>query len=49
MAAGLILCTSCDVNDPFADKMEIGQILPTTSWELASTVCKAGDEAAFLA
>ena len=49
LAAGLILCTSCDVNDPFADKMEIGQILPTTSWELASTVCKAGDEAAFLA
>lgn len=45
LAAGLFLATSCDVNDPFADKMDIGQVLPTTSWELSSTVCKAGEEA----
>ena len=49
LAAGLFLATSCDVNDPFADKMDIGQVLPTTSWELSSTVCKAGEEASFLA
>ena len=49
ITASLLLATSCDVNDPFADKMELGQVLPTTSWELSSTVCKAGDEAGFLA
>ena len=49
ITAGLLLATSCEVNDPFADKMELGQVLPTTSWELSSTVCKAGDEAGFLA
>lgn len=49
IAAGLTLVSSCSVNDPFADKMELGQVLPTVSWELSSTVCKAGDEASFLA
>ena len=48
-AAGILTATACSVNDPFADNMEIGQVLPTVSWELSSTVCKAGDEAKFLA
>ena len=48
-AAGVMAASSCSVNDPFADNMEIGQVLPTVSWELSSTVCKAGDEAKFLA
>lgn len=33
--------TSCAVHDPFADNMEIGQVVPTVSWEL-SDVAKAG-------
>ena len=41
--------TSCAVNDPFADTMEIGQVVPTVSWELSSAVCKAGGETGFLA
>ena len=48
-AAGALMMTSCAVNDPFADKMEIGQVVPTVTWELASSVCKAGNEAGFLA
>lgn len=47
-AAGAMMMASCAVNDPFADKMEIGQVLPTVSWELSSGVCKAGNEAGFL-
>lgn len=47
-AAGTFLLASCAVNDPIADKMEIGQVLPTVSWELSSSVCKAGAEAGFL-
>ena len=33
--------TSCAIHDPFADNMEIGQVVPTVSWEL-SDVAKAG-------
>lgn len=40
--------TSCAVNDPFADNLEIGEVVPTVSWELSSAVCKAGNEAGFL-
>ncbi len=47
-AAGALLMTSCAVNDPFAENLEIGEVLPTVSWELSSTVCKAGNEAGFL-
>lgn len=43
------MATSCAVNDPFADMMEMGQVVPTVSWELSSTVCKAGNDAGFLA
>ena len=48
-AAGILTATACSVNDPFADNMEIGQVLPTVSWELGSTMCTAGDNASFLA
>ncbi len=41
MALLVILTTACAVNDPFADNMEIGQVVPTVSWEL-SDVAKAG-------
>ena len=47
-AAASLMMTSCAVNDPFADKMEMGEVVPTVSWELSSTVCKAGGEAGFL-
>lgn len=43
----LAAMTSCAVHDPFADNMEIGQTLPTVSWELGSTVCKAGSDVSF--
>lgn len=43
------MMASCAVNDPFADKMDIGEVVPTVSWELSSTVCKAGGDAGFLA
>ena len=48
-AAGALMMTSCAVNDPFAEKMQIGEVVPTVSWELSSSVCKAGNEAGFLA
>ena len=35
------LINACAVHDPFADNMEIGQVVPTVSWEL-SDVAKAG-------
>ena len=41
LALLVALTTSCAVNDPFADKMDIGQVVPTVSWEL-SDVAKAG-------
>ncbi len=49
LACGLALMAlaSCAVNDPFADNLEIGQTLPTASWELGSTVCKAGSDVSF--
>lgn len=47
-AAGALLMASCAVNDPLMDKMEAGQVVPTVSWELSSSVCKAGNEATFL-
>ncbi len=41
LALLVALTTSCAVDDPFADNMEIGQVVPTVSWEL-SDVAKAG-------
>lgn len=48
-AAGTLLMASCAVNDPFADNMEMGAVVPTVTWELSSSVCKAGNDAGFLA
>jgi len=47
IAAAFVLLTSCAVHDPFADKMEIGQVLPTVDWQQNSTVVKAGNYASF--
>lgn len=47
LAAGVM--TSCAVNDQFGDFMELGQTVPTVSWELGSATCKAGSEATFKA
>ena len=41
VAAMAVMATSCQVHDPFADNMEMGQVVPTVSWEL-SNVGKAG-------
>lgn len=41
------LMTSCANHDLFADRMEIGQVLPTVDWEQNSTVVKAGSYASF--
>ncbi len=35
--------SSCANHDPFQDKTDIGQIVPTVYWELSSSTCKAGD------
>lgn len=41
--------TSCAVHDPFADKMELGEVLPTVDWEQNSVLVKAGTYATFKA
>lgn len=46
-AAALLTATSCSVHDPFADYMELGQIVPTVSWELGSSVATAGNDVSF--
>lgn len=46
-ALSVVGMSSCAINDPFNDKMEIGQELPTVSWELGSAVCKAGEDMNF--
>lgn len=45
--AGII--SSCAKHDPIADIGTLGQQLPTVSWELGSTVCKAGENVNFRA
>lgn len=48
MAVALLAMSSCAVHDPFGDDLlEVGQALPTVSWELGSTVANAGDSVAF--
>lgn len=47
LALTLGLMTSCANHDLFADRMEIGQVLPTVDWEQNSTVVKAGAYATF--
>lgn len=48
IAVVMALMSSCAVHDPFADKGELGQVLPTVSWEL-SDVAKAGGYVNFTA
>ena len=47
IALAVASLTSCAVNDPFDEFMEIGQELPTVSWELGSTLCTAGNDMSF--
>lgn len=49
VALALTVMTSCAVHDPFADKGDLGQVVPTVDWEQASTVVKAGSYASFTA
>lgn len=48
-AAVAMALSSCAVHDPFADNMEIGQILPTVDWEQNSVLVKAGNHVTFKA
>ena len=48
LALLVAMTTACAVNDPFADNMDIGQVVPTVSWEL-SDVAKAGGYVSFKA
>jgi hypothetical protein len=47
VALTLAFMTSCAVHDPFTDNLEIGQTVPTVSWEIGSTVAKAGSYVSF--
>jgi hypothetical protein len=48
LGLGAVLAlSSCDKNDPMGDVMTAGQEVPTTYWEVGSTVCKAGDSFTF--
>ena len=47
IASALIALPACSMHDPFGDIMEVGQSLPTVSWELGSTVANAGDNIEF--
>lgn len=49
VALALAVMTSCAVHDPFADKGELGQVVPTVDWEQSSTLVKAGSYASFTA
>lgn len=46
-AMAMLLFTSCANHDPFGDKMDIGQVIPTVDWEQGSVVVKAGNYATF--
>ncbi|MBQ7690331.1 MAG: hypothetical protein IJT30_03950 [Muribaculaceae bacterium] len=48
-AVAALAFSSCAVHDPFADNMEIGQMLPTVDWEQNSVLVKAGNYATFKA
>lgn len=45
-AVGLSM-TSCDTKDTLGEAMVVGQEVPTCSWEVGSTVCKAGEAFTF--
>ncbi|MBO7610228.1 MAG: hypothetical protein J6S96_08525 [Muribaculaceae bacterium] len=44
-----VTMSSCAVHDPFAEYMDIGQMLPTVDWEQNSVLVKAGNYATFKA
>ena len=46
-AVAVAMMTSCSMHDPYNDIMEVGQSLPTVSWELGSSVATAGDSVSF--
>ena len=46
-AAAAMSLTSCETNDTLGDHMTLGQEVPTCSWEVGSTVCKAGESFSF--
>lgn len=47
VALALVAMTSCEINDPFNDVMEVGQPVPTVYWSLSSSVGAAGSEVEF--
>lgn len=47
IVAALAVMTSCSMHDPYGDIMEVGDVLPTVSLELGTTVVNAGDSVAF--
>ncbi|MFI3239691.1 MAG: hypothetical protein R3Y22_03785 [Bacteroidales bacterium] len=44
-----VMAASCEEYDPFKNVMDVGQTVPTTYWELGSTVAKAGSDVSFSA
>lgn len=46
-AVAAVSMTSCDTRDPFKERLELGQEVPTCYWEVGSTVCKAGESFTF--
>ena len=46
-AVAAIALTSCETNDTLGEHMTLGQEVPTCSWEVGSTVCKAGESFTF--
>ena len=46
-AVAAMSLTSCDTKDTLGDHMILGQEVPTCSWEVGSTVCKAGESFSF--
>ena len=46
-AVAALSLTSCETNDTLGDHMTLGQEVPTCSWEIGSTVCKAGESFSF--
>lgn len=47
-AIALLAFSSCAVHDLFEENLELGQVLPTVTWELGSSVCRAGNDVTFL-
>ncbi len=47
-AIALLAFSSCAVHDLFEENLELGQVLPTVTWELGSSVCRAGSDVTFL-